>query len=419
MPLHLSKLGRKLTRRSGILELMDDLGKAMSEHPEMRMMGGGNPARIPAVEAVWRRRMAEVLGDGDLYERMLANYDTPQGQRRFIETLAVFLNAQFGWGLTPANIAVTNGSQSAFFYLFNLLAGEQEEGPARRILLPLCPEYIGYADQGVNPELFVSCRPEIEHLDEHTFKYHVDFDRLHIDETIAAICISRPTNPTGNVLTNEEVDRLAQLAEEHGIPLIVDNAYGAPFPSIIFSEIKPIWNPNIILSLSLSKLGLPGTRTGIVVAREEVIEAVSAANSIVSLANGNIGQTIVEPLLAGGELMSLCHDAIRPFYEERSRTAIAFLHETMGDDVDYHVHVCEGALFLWLWFPNLAITTHELYQRLKARDVLVVPGHYFFYGLPQPWPHSNECIRVNYSQDPQQVREGLAIIAEEVRAIGR
>ena len=57
----------------------------------------------------------------------------------------------------------------------------------------------------------------------------------------------------------------------HGIPLIIDGAYGLPFPNILFSEARPHWNENTILVLSLSKLGLPGVRTGIVVAREEIV----------------------------------------------------------------------------------------------------------------------------------------------------
>ena len=48
----------------------------------------------------------------------------------------------------------------------------------------------------------------------------------------------------------------------------------------------------------------------------------------------------------------------------------------------------EGAIFLWLWFKDLPITTEQLYQRLKARGVLMVPGHNFFPGLDKPWPHT-------------------------------
>ena len=61
----------------------------------------------------------------------------------------------------------------------------------------------------------------------------MDFDALEsLPELkagkIGAICCSRPTNPTGNVLTDGEMARLDTLAQEHGIPLIIDNAYGIP-----------------------------------------------------------------------------------------------------------------------------------------------------------------------------------------------
>jgi valine--pyruvate aminotransferase len=409
-----SRFGAKLTRRSGILELMDDLGQALTERPDMRMMGGGNPARIPAVEAVWRRRMAEILDDGDAFDRMVGHYDAPRGHPRFIESLVSFLNDQYGWGLTPAHVALTNGSQNAMFCLFNLLAGDQPDGSFRKILLPLCPEYIGYADQGAVEDLFVSTPPRIEEIGDHAFKYRVDFERLRLDRTVAALCLSRPTNPTGNVCTDGELDRLTALAEEHRVPLIVDNAYGAPFPSILFSDVKPRWNPHMILTLSLSKLGLPGVRTGIVIAREEITEAIAAANSIVSLANGSFGPVLVEPLLASGEIESLCRTVIRPFYEGKARRALEWLNESLGDRVPWRVHRCEGALFLWLWFPGLPVTTQELYRRLKARNLLVVPGCHFFYGLEQTFPHHHECIRLNYAQPENVVREGIAILADEL-----
>ncbi len=84
------------------------------------------------------------------------------------------------------------------------------------------------------------------------------------------------------------------------------------------------------------------------------------------------------------------------------------------------MHRSEGALFLWFWFPGLPITSQELYRRLKKRGVLVIPGDYFFFGLDQPdWPHRNECIRVSYAMDETIVRDGLCIIAEEVKAAWR
>jgi valine--pyruvate aminotransferase len=128
---------------------------------------------------------------------------------------------------------------------------------------------------GLESDFFHANRPEIELLDERLFKYRVDFEGLRIDDSVGAVCFSRPTNPTGNVVTDAEVSRLRELANAKGIPLIIDSAYGTPFPNIIYSEAQPVWDENIVLCLSLSKFGLPSLRTGIVVARKEIIRVIT------------------------------------------------------------------------------------------------------------------------------------------------
>jgi valine--pyruvate aminotransferase len=397
---------------------MDDLGTALTTEPGMRMLGGGNPAHIPAVQAIWRERMRELLADGAAYDRLLANYDPPRGNPAFLEALAGCLNTACGWNLTPQNLAVTPGGQAAWFMLFNMLAGEQPDGRHRKILLPLVPEYIGYENQGLDDGFFAACRPGIEDLPNHVFKYHVDFDAVEaaLDDSIAALCVSRPTNPSGNVLTDGEVARLAKLAAGRGVPLLLDNAYGLPFPGAIYTDARPVWDENIILTLSLSKLGLPCTRTGIVIARPEIAQAVQAMTSVIGLANTNIGQALVLPLLRSGEIMRVSREVIRPFYEERAQRALGWVRESFAG-LPWAAHRPEGAFFLWLRFAGLPIPTRELYQRLKRRKVLIVPGEYFFFGADRDWPHARECIRMTFSQSDEIVREGIAIISDEVRKL--
>jgi valine--pyruvate aminotransferase len=401
---------RRYVRATGALELMEDLGGA---GPGMRMLGGGNPARIPAVEAVYARRLTEIAADAGQFGRFAASYAAPGGDLRFRAAVAASLAARHGWPLTERNVALTLGSQSAFFTLFNLLAGDTPAG-RRRILLPLAPEYIGYGDVGLTEDLFVARPATIEELPAGLFKYHVDFAGLESVPDVGAICVSRPTNPSGNVLTLAELERLDTLARGRGVPLIVDAAYGLPFPGIQFTEPGALWNDNVILCLSLSKLGLPATRTGIVVAAEPVIEAITAFNATVALAPASTGATIVEPLLASGELDELCREVIRPFYEARAREAVAWLRHYC-DRLPLRIHRPEGAFFLWLWFPGLPGGSAALYRRLKARDVLVLSGHHFFPGLEQPWAHRDECIRINCSQAPEAVEAGIRAIGEEAR----
>lgn len=423
-----SHVGGRLAAGGGILTLMADMGRALALDPRMRMLGGGNPAPVPAVQALVRRRMEELLAEGAAFDRMMVNYDPPRGNPRFLAALAALLRREYGWDVGPDNLAITSGGQAAFFFLFNLLGGDFDGGRRRRILLPLCPEYIGYADQGLAPGLFLACRPAIERGhggDTRCFKYRIDFtavERALAAHDVGAIAVSRPTNPSGNVLTDAEVERLAALAEARGIPLIVDNAYGAPFPDILFVPARPFWAEHVILTMSLSKLGLPGTRTGIVVAPEPIAAALAGMTAIVGLANGTIGQQIVLPWVEDGSILRIGREHLQPFYAARSRAAAAWARESLdAAGVDWALHAQEGTFFHWLWLPGLAVPTLELYERLKARHVLTVPGEHFFFGLDDAWPHRHECLRLNVSGPAETVRDAYRIIADEAAAasVGR
>ena len=213
--------------------------------------------------------------------------------------------------------------------------------------------------------MIASQQPTIEHLDGKQFKYHIDFDKLTIGDDIAAISVSRPTNPTGNVVTNEELAKLDTLAKAHDIPLIIDNAYGAPFPGAIYTDAELYWHDNIILGMSLSKLGLPGLRTGIVIANEETINVLSTMNGALCLSPNNMGASLLTRLVESKDILSLRDDVIRPYYEKRMIDALALAQHTFSD-MPVHIHKPEGAFFLWLWFKGLPITSKALYQRLKA-----------------------------------------------------
>ncbi|RSD32751.1 valine--pyruvate transaminase [Vibrio pectenicida] len=406
-----SKFGEKFNQYSGITRLMDDLNDGLRT-PGAMMLGGGNPAAIPAMLEYFHQACKEMLTNGKLVAA-LANYDGPQGKDDFITALAGVLKQTYGWDITAKNISLTNGSQSGFFYLFNLLAGQQTDGSHKKILLPLAPEYIGYGDAGVDENIFISYRPEIDILNNGLFKYHVNFEQLKVDESVAAICASRPTNPTGNVLTDEEIQKLDKLARANNIPLLIDNAYGLPFPNIIFEDVKPFWNENTILCMSLSKLGLPGVRCGIVIASEEITQALTNMNGIISLAPGSLGPALGHHMIKNNDLLTLSTEVIKPFYQQKSQRAVELL-QTEITDPRFRIHKPEGAIFLWLWFDELPITTMELYKRLKSRGVLIVPGEYFFIGQEDDWEHAHQCLRMNYVQDDKMMQKGIKIIAEEV-----
>lgn len=405
----LSRYGQHYSGQSGIIDLMDDLGSALRDNPQMLMMAGGNPARIPAAEQLFQRTLQQLLQDDDDTFQLLGRYQGPKGDLAVRELLATQLREDHGWPLTADHIALTNGGQSAFGILANLLAGDSSEGK-RRIHFPLVPEYLGYADVGLTADFFSGAKPLIQLLPGGLFKYGLDCS-APIPADAAALCVSRPTNPSGNVLTDDEVAFLDQAARARGIPLILDAAYGLPFPGLQYDNCKPYWSDNTILLLSLSKVGLPGTRSGFVIARPELIEAFSRANTILNLAVGNLGPALALRLLQGRQLQQLSHDVLRPWYHARATTAVTVMQHAL-EQVPCHIHRPEGAFFLWLWFPGLTGSSEELYRKLRQAGLLVIPGEASFIGLAEPWPHSRQCLRLSYAVADSTLEQGAAILGK-------
>ncbi|MDO5768626.1 MAG: valine--pyruvate transaminase [Psychrobacter sp.] len=427
-----SKYGQQFTKPSSLSQIMDDLGDALRSETPVYLLGGGNPARIDKVNEAYLASYKSLENDGINGGAIesIANYSNPQGDSKFIETLVEFFNRHYDWKLTSDNIALTNGSQNAFFYLFNLFGGrfEDDQGQTiiKSILLPLAPEYVGYGDVQIDGKHFIAIKPEIEEVthegESGFYKYHVDFDAIRDlpalkNGEIGAICCSRPTNPTGNVLTDEEIATLVDIAKQYEVPLIIDNAYGEPFPNVIYPDVKLHWDSNTILCFSLSKIGLPGVRTGIVIACPEVIKAVSSMNAMINLAPTRFGAAIAKPLFADDTIKQLCDETIKPFYAAKAKQAVQWLKAELGD-YPMFIHKPEGAIFLWVWFKDLPITTAELYDRLKEKATLIVPSEYFYPGLDtKDFRHAHECIRMSIAADDHALSSGIKIIGEVVREL--
>lgn len=411
-----SKFGIKFSSENGITRLMDDLGSANhSNDTDIVMLGGGNPAPINQLNEIFIKEITKLIDKSEIAS-VIGRYDSPRGNAEFIKALSIMFNKHYKWDIDESNIVITNGSQNSFFSLFNLLAGEMQDGSSRKILLPIVPEYIGYADQGLTEDIFVSIQPDIVFLDNKQYKYQINFDKLKStikQNNIGAICVSRPTNPTGNVITDIELKELTTIAQDNSIPLIVDNAYGQPFPDALYTNANLDWNNNIVLCMSLSKLGLPGLRTGIVIANREIAQALSRINGVLTLAPNSMGPGILTRMIQDDELLQVCSDVIKPFYKQKADNAVTIFNEVFTDFPVY-MHKLEGAFFMWLWFPELKITSEQLYIELKKKNVYIIPGHNFFMGMESDWDHQNQCIRINCVKDEDVLRKGLEIILKTV-----
>ncbi|MBD2103492.1 valine--pyruvate transaminase [Leptolyngbya sp. FACHB-261] len=415
----LTRFGTQMSQLTGVRAIMKDIIETLRAGAGRSFidLSAGNPVILPEVEQLWRDCTQDLLASSE-YGEVVCRYGSSQGYRPFIDAVVNDFNRRYNLSLTERNILITPGSQSLYFFAANAFGGYTREGSLKQIVLPLSPDYTGYGGVSLYPEAVVSYRPTLEVQEStHRFKYRPDFSRLVIDQSTGCVIFSRPCNPTGNVLSDEEVDKIAALAAPHDVPVLVDSAYGPPFPALNFTELTPRFGGNLVHCLSLSKAGLPGERLGVAIGHPTVIETLEAFQTNACIHASRYGQAIAARAIKSGALAEIAERIIRPHYQHKFEVLEAALDKAMPTDLPWFLHRGEGAIFAWLWLRDLPISDWEFYQALKAAGVIVVPGSSFFPGLREDWKHMRECVRISLTAPVEEIATGMARLAGIVEQI--
>jgi len=415
----LTQFGDRMSRLTGVRAIMKDIIETLrsGKGQEFINLSAGNPVLLPEVEQLWRECTEQLLSSPE-YGEVVCRYGSSQGYQPFIDVIVEDFNSRYGLNLSDRNILVTPGSQSIYFYAANAFGGYTGDGQLKQIVLPLSPDYTGYGGVSLIPEAVFAYQPTLEvDAAAHRFKYRPDFSQLAIDKNTGCVIFSRPCNPTGNVLTQEEVEKIAALAAPHDVPVFVDSAYAPPFPALNYTDMTPVFGENIVHCISLSKAGLPGERLGIAIGNENIIQVLEAFQTNACIHSPRYGQAIAARAIGSGALADISTEVIRPHYQNKFTILEATLDAAMPADLPWFLHRGEGAIFAWIWFQDLPVSDWELYQELKTVGVIVVPGHSFFPGLKQEWPHKQQCLRISLTATDEEIAEGMKRLAGVVRRI--
>jgi valine--pyruvate aminotransferase len=208
------------------------------------------------------------------------------------------------------------------------------------------------------------------------------------------------------------VKKIAGLAAPFNVPVLIDSAYGPPFPSLNFTEMTPVLGDNILHCLSLSKAGLPGERIGVAIGDEQTIQVLEAFQTNTCIHASRYGQAIAARAIQSGALAEISTQVIRPYYQAKFQVAETALDQFMPQDLPWFLHRGEGAIFAWLWFQGLPISDWEFYQLLKQVGVIVVPGSSFFPGLQEDWSHKRQCLRISLTASDPEIHIGMQRLAK-------
>lgn len=419
MNLALTQFGDQMSHLTGVRAIMKDIIETLRTGAGRSFinLSAGNPVILPEVEQLWRDCTADLLSSPE-YGEVVCRYGSSQGYEPLIAAVVQDFNQRYGLQLTERNILITPGSQALYFFAANAFGGYTQSGQLKEIVLPLSPDYTGYGGVTLIPEALKAYQPALD-IDAagHHFKYRPDFDQFEVNDNTGFVLFSRPCNPTGNVMTDDEVRRIAALAAAKNVPVFVDSAYAAPFPALNFTQMTPLFGDTLVHCMSLSKAGLPGERLGIAIGDPSIIQVLECFQTNLCIHSSRYGQAIAARAIASGALAQISEQVIRPYYQQKFAVLEETLAAAMPKSAPWYLHRGEGSIFAWIWFDQLPMTDWELYQELKQYGVIVVPGSPFFPGLRQEWAHAKQCIRISLTASNEQIVAALrqlARLTEEV-----
>jgi valine--pyruvate aminotransferase len=398
---------------SGLRLIMEDIATTVGSATGKTWLnlGIGNPAAIPEVMDTWRRMTAKALADS--FEDVSCQYGPSRGLPELVDAIASYFNRRYGWSVRPRNIVVGPGSQMLCFIAAALFTGS---GATRdtQLVLPMTPDYTGYQGLSLTPGGITGVEPILQLQAGRSFRYLLDLPALEELTDVGLMLLSSPSNPAGRYASQDEIKRLVSVAQGHDVPLVVDNAYGAPFPGIGEPLMEPMWHDQIINVFSVSKAGLPGERLGFAIADERHIDPIVSFLANSSLHAPQLVQSALTHALQSDTLDTLVASAIGPFYARRRKFVESLLAGTLPESIAWHLHAAEGGMFCWVWVDEEWFDDLRLYETLKARGVFVVPGRYFFTdtehsrGLGR---HPGQCFRISITPDPDIITAGIEVIA--------
>jgi 2-aminoadipate transaminase len=269
------------------------------------------------------------------------NYGERQGDARFREALADFLNAAPGCGATPETLMLTGGISQALDYLCSRLT---EPGETVFVEDPTYPySYPIFRDHGLS----IVGVP----LDEHGMDVDALEQLLARHRPKLVYTIPSFHNPTGRSLDAARRARLVELSRRHGFIIAADEVY-----QLLHHDMPPpasfgtmISEGNVVALGTFSKILAPGVRLGWIQASPEPLQRLLAGGAMVSGGNFNhFGSHVVRQLMENGKLAAFVAE-LRERYAERAAAMDAALKKHLAGRLVWRKPA--GGYFFWVELP--------------------------------------------------------------------
>jgi len=261
-------------------------------------------------------------------------------------------------------ILVTVGGSEAIDLALRTLTGEGDE-----VIIPE-PSFVAY--KGCT--MFTGATPvTIELREEDKFKLTPELLEKAITPKTKVLILAFPSNPTGGIMTREDLTKIVEVLKDKDIIVISDEiyaelTYGTKHTSIAeFPEMK---EKTIVVSGFSKTFSMTGWRLGYVMGHKILIGAMKKIHQYAIMCAPSTSQKAAIEALRNGD------DSVRVMQQEYNQRRRIMLNgfEKMG----LNCFEPEGAFYLFPCIKNTGLTSDEFAEKLLFEQrVLVVPGSAF------------------------------------------
>ncbi len=293
-------------------------------------------------------------------------YSSGRGEKKLLDTLSERYSRRVNRPIGTDQILCFPGTQTALYAVMRVIAEAGDE------VLVGDPMYATYA--GVIAASGATAVP-VPLRSENGFRIQAADLSERITSRTRVILINTPHNPTGAVLTADDIDAIGKLAKQYDLWLLVDEVY----EELVFSTarfISPLeyekYADRVIVASSISKShAAPGFRSGWCVGPVEFCHRLLPLSETMLFGN--------QPFIADMTALAVSEPSeVAPGMVHRYEKRAKMLYRQLHEQTNYSVHRPDAGMFALIDVSASGLSGYDYaMDLLKTQGVAVMPGSAF------------------------------------------
>jgi aspartate aminotransferase len=338
----------------------------------------------------------------DFKEKVVA-YSNSKGIELFIESLARYYR-RVGIDVSPKEILITTGGSEAITFAMMAVA---EPGDEIIVFEPFYTNYNGFAIMsGITLVPIATKAEDGFHLPPK------EVIERYITPRTRAVIVCNPNNPTGTVLTDDELDMVRDLSLSHGLYILADEVYREftyEGHAKSFMQLEGIEDRTILMDSLSKRYSLCGGRMGCIVSRNQKLNDVFLRFGQARLCTATLEQVASAALVDAGD--AYFAPMIKEYRERRDAT-----YEELLKIPGVVCRKPSGAFYIMAKLPIDDVEDFASWMLTDFQDngetTMVAPGPGFY---ATPGSGRNE-VRLAYVLNAPECRRAVQILALGVEA---